>query len=67
MEPVTLGLSITGVAGLAVSLAYYILRKGAKSKCVMAGKTVTLDVHDTVAADMSPTKTDPNSDKESKE
>ena len=56
MEPVTLGLSITGVAGLAVSLAYYIIRKGMKSKCVVAGKTVTLDIHDTVVGDMSPSK-----------
>ena len=56
MEPVTLGLSITGVAGLAVSLTYYIIRKGMKSKCVVAGKTVTLDIHDTVAGDMSPSK-----------
>ena len=54
MESVTLGLSITGVAGLALSLTYYLIRKGMKSKCIVAGKTITLDIHDTTKNEMSP-------------
>jgi hypothetical protein len=54
MDATSLALGGTGTAGVVIGLIYFLLKKGARSKCVVAGQTIVVDVHETTKNEMSP-------------
>ena len=51
---VTFGLGVTSVSGIALAILYYALKRGLKSKCLVAGTSIVLDIHKATAAEGAP-------------
>ena len=54
METTLFGLSVTGVAGVAIGLIWFLVSKGLKSKCVVKGMVMSVDIHKQTESDISP-------------
>ena len=53
-NPVIFGLGLTGTTGVLVGLLWFIIKKGLRSKCRIAGEIITLDIHKETPGDQSP-------------
>jgi len=53
-NPIIFGLGLTGTTGVMIGLIWFILKKGLKSKCRIAGEIITLDIHKESPGDQSP-------------
>ena len=62
MDPLTIGLGASGTGGVVLIVLYYLVRKGLKSKCIVGGHEIKLEIR-RAASDASTSSPDHRTDR----